>query len=77
MKQNTKKLAISALLITADVVLTRLLAINTPVMMENFESWRSVKDFCADQNYKFSSNASLTTDSASLTVHTETNISCR
>ncbi len=36
------------------------LKINTPVMMENFESWRSVKDFCADQNYKFLSNASLT-----------------
>lgn len=32
MKQNTKKLAISALLIAADVVLTRLLAINTPIM---------------------------------------------
>ena len=32
MKQNTKRLAVSALLITADVVLTRLLALNTPVM---------------------------------------------
>ena len=32
MKQNTKKLAVSALLITTDVVLTRLLALNTPVM---------------------------------------------
>ena len=29
---KTKQLAISALLVTADVVLTRLLAINTPVM---------------------------------------------
>ena len=36
------------------------LKINTPVMMENYESWRTVKDFCADQNYKFMSNASLT-----------------
>lgn len=36
------------------------LKINTPVMMENFESWRSVKDFCTGQNYKFMSNASLT-----------------
>lgn len=36
------------------------LKINTPVMMENFESWWTVKDFCADQNYKFMSNASLT-----------------
>lgn len=32
MRQNTKKLAVSALLIAADVVLTRLLALNTPVM---------------------------------------------
>ncbi len=32
MKPDTKKLAVSALLITADVVLTRLLALNTPVM---------------------------------------------
>ena len=32
LKTNTKKLAVSALLITADVVLTRLLAISTPVM---------------------------------------------
>ena len=32
MKVQTKKLAVSALLITADVVLTRLLALNTPVM---------------------------------------------
>ncbi len=32
MKNRTKKLAVSALLITADVVLTRLLALNTPVM---------------------------------------------
>lgn len=32
MKTDTKKLAVSALLITADVVLTRLLALNTPVM---------------------------------------------
>lgn len=34
--------------------------INTPVMTENYESWRTVKDFAADQNYKFISNASLT-----------------
>lgn len=33
--------------------------INTPVLKENFESWRTVEEFCADQNYKFSSNASL------------------
>jgi len=33
--------------------------INTPVLKENFDSWRSVEKFCADQNYKFSSNASL------------------
>lgn len=33
--------------------------INTPVMKENFNSWQSVKDFCAEQNYKFISNASL------------------
>lgn len=32
MKGRTNKLAVSALLITADVVLTRLLALNTPVM---------------------------------------------
>lgn len=32
MRTKTKKLAVSALLITADVVLTRLLALNTPVM---------------------------------------------
>lgn len=32
MDKNTRKLAASALLIAADVVLTRLLAINTPVM---------------------------------------------
>ena len=32
MKSNTKKLAVSALLIALDVVLVRLLAINTPVM---------------------------------------------
>ena len=32
MEKDTKKLAASALLIAADVVLTRLLAINTPVM---------------------------------------------
>ena len=32
MKRNTKKLAASALLITADVVLTRLLALNTPIV---------------------------------------------
>ena len=32
MEKNTKKLAASALLIAADVVLTRLLALNTPVM---------------------------------------------
>lgn len=32
MKINVKKLAVSALLITADVLLTRLLAINTPLM---------------------------------------------
>ena len=32
MDRNTKKLAASALLIAADVVLTRLLALNTPVM---------------------------------------------
>ena len=36
------------------------LKINTPVMMENYESWRKVKDFCADRNYKFMSNANLT-----------------
>ena len=34
--------------------------INTPVMEENYESWQTVKDFAADQNYKFMSNASLT-----------------
>lgn len=33
--------------------------INTPVLKENFGSWRTVEEFCADQNYKFSSNASL------------------
>ena len=32
MNGNTKKLAVSALLLAADVVLTRLLAINTPLM---------------------------------------------
>ena len=32
MENGTKRLAVSALLIAADVVLTRLLAINTPVM---------------------------------------------
>ena len=32
MENNTQRLAVSALLIAADVVLTRLLAINTPVM---------------------------------------------
>ena len=32
MNKNTKKLATSALLIAADVVLTRLLALNTPIM---------------------------------------------
>ncbi len=33
--------------------------INTPVLKENFDSWRTVEEFCADQNYKFSSNATL------------------
>ena len=32
MKSDTKKLAVSALLVALDVVLTRLLALNTPVM---------------------------------------------
>ena len=32
MNKNTRKLAVSALLIAADVVLTRVLAVNTPVM---------------------------------------------
>ena len=32
MRHSTKKLAVSALLIALDVILTRLLAINTPVM---------------------------------------------
>ena len=32
MRNSTKKLAVSALLIALDVILTRLLAINTPIM---------------------------------------------
>lgn len=32
MRQNTKKLAVSALLVALDVILTRLLALNTPIM---------------------------------------------
>lgn len=33
--------------------------INTPVLKDNFGSWQTVEEFCADQNYKFSSNVSL------------------
>ncbi|MCQ2352492.1 MAG: radical SAM protein [Victivallaceae bacterium] len=33
--------------------------INTPVLKKNFDSWHMVEEFCADQNYKFSSNATL------------------
>ena len=36
MKISTKQIAVSALLVAADVVLTRLLAINTPVMKIGF-----------------------------------------
>ena len=36
MKITTKKLAISALLLAADVILTRILAINTPLMKVGF-----------------------------------------
>ncbi len=36
MKLNTKKLAISAMLITLDVLFTRMLAINTPIMKIGF-----------------------------------------
>ena len=36
MKITTQKLAVSALLITANVLLTRVLAINTPIMKIGF-----------------------------------------